>query len=104
TAAVPSKHPRARTLQPLLRHNRIVDAAAEFGLCDAIRAEYARGRKRRARAETEMQRLTGEHLCLLQQSRSDLDVAADAKRVDALIARILLRTWTNDFPVITRRT
>ena len=62
--AVPGKHPRARTLQPLLRHNRIVNAAAEFGLRDTIRPHDARDVNRRVRAETEMQRRTGEHLCL----------------------------------------
>ncbi len=103
TAAVPCKHPGARSFQPLLRHDRIVHAAAEFGLRDPIRPDDARDVDGGVGAETEVKRRAGEHLRLHEQSRSHLDVAADAERVDTLIAGILLCARTNHFPVIARR-
>jgi hypothetical protein len=60
--AIPRKHPRARPLQPLLSHDRIVDAAAELSLRDAVRPDDPRDVNRGVRAETKVQRRTGEHL------------------------------------------
>ena len=63
----------------------------------------ARDVDRRARAEAEVHRRASDHLLLRQQARSHFDVAADAERVDALIAGVLLRARTEHFPVVARR-
>ena len=50
-----------------------------------------------------MKQRTGDRLLLDQQTGTDLHLAADAKRVDTLIANGLARARTNDLPVIIFR-
>ena len=98
--AVVGEHPRARALQPLLGDNRFVGAAVEIGLHDAVRPDDPRDVDAGARAQAEVHGRSGDHLLLRQQAGSDFDVAADAERVDALIAGGRLRARANDLPVI----
>ena len=100
-AAVVGEHPRARPLQPLLRDEAIVDADAELGLRHAVGPDDPRHVDGRTRAEAEVHGATPHHLLLPDQTGLDLDLAADAERVDALVARVLLCTGGEGLPVIT---
>ncbi len=77
--AVPRKHPRARSLEPLLGHDHVVDTGAELGLCDAVRPHDASDVDAGSRAETEVHRRAGHDLRLHRQPGTHADLAADTK-------------------------
>ena len=101
--AVVSKHPGARALQALVGDDDLVGAAVEFGLRDAVRPDDPCDVDARARAQAEVHGRAGDRLLLDEQAGSDFDVAADAERVDPLIARDGLRARTDHLPVVARR-
>ena len=55
-------------------------------------------------AQAEMKLRPGDRLLLHQQAGADFDFAADAERIDALIANRLRRVRPHDLPVIVLRT
>src|SRR5215831_8738440 len=97
------EHPRARSLEPLLGDDDLVGLAVEVGLHDSVGPEDPRDVYTGARAKTEVHRLAGENLFLRQEAAPDFDLAADAKRVDALIAGRRLRLRTQRLPVVALR-
>ena len=83
--------------EPLSRCSRddgIVGAAVELGLRHAVRPDDPRDVDARARAQAEVHGRPGDRLLLHEQAGPDFDVAADAERVDALIAGDRLRART----------
>ena len=77
--AVPRKHPRARSFEPLLGDDHVVDTSAKLGLCDAVRPHDASDVDAGSCAETEVHRRPGHDLRLHREPGTHADLAADAK-------------------------
>ena len=102
-AAVPGEEPRARSLEALRRRHRLVRLRVELRLQRAVRPGDAHdfGAVRLAKAEVDERR--GDDLLLEMQPGAKLDLAADAERVDALIAGRRRGARTEDLPPIRLR-
>src|SRR5690606_2985744 len=84
--AVPGEEHRAGAFEPLLGEDRLIGRKLEFGLYRPVRPDDARDIDLRVLAETEVEMRRCDHLFLGEQAGADLDLAADAEGVDALIA------------------
>ena len=85
-AAVPREQPRARSFEPLAGAQDRVRRQLELGLQEAVRPGDARHFSHRRFAEAKVDDGRRNHLLLGVKARAHLDLAADAERVDALIA------------------
>ena len=97
------KHPGARALEPLLRHDRLIDAGIELGLRHAVRPDDPRHIDARACPQSHMHRRSGDRLLLDEAAGSHFHFPADAERVHALVAGGSLRARPDNLMVISAR-
>src|ERR1051325_1475169 len=101
--AVVSKEKRARAFQTLFGDDLLVGIDLEVSADGAIGPNHANDVGAGLVTKTEVQQRTGNRLFLDQQSGTDLHLAADAERVDALIAGGMHSARAYDLPVIIFR-
>src|SRR5262245_2712464 len=103
-AAVVREDPRARSLEPLLRHHSLVGLTIEVRLHDPVWPEDLRDVDARASAQPEMYGLACEDLSLCQQPTANLDGTAHTKGVDPLVTSCGLCLGSHHLPVVALRT
>ena len=90
-------------LQALLGHDFLIRFHSKLGAHRAIRPNDPHHVRLGLLAQSEMKLRPGDRLFLHQQAGADFDFAADAERIDALIAHRLDRVRPHHLPVIVLR-
>ena len=101
--AVVREQERADCLQSLLGHHFLIRFHFKFRAHRSVRPHNAHNFRARLISQSKMKLRPVDRLLLHQQSRTNLDFAANAKRIDALIAHRLLRVRPHHLPVIVLR-
>jgi hypothetical protein len=84
--SIPCKKKRAGSLQALLSQHGLIGFQIEFRLDQAIRPYNAGEFDSRVLAQSKVQKRRCDNLFRRKQVGPNLDFAADAKRIDALIS------------------